>query len=172
MNSFIQSCLDDKRAVILICVARDERAKLHVTVLKERIFAERLGYQVYKEIAVVQGSVNPLPRLFSMAQKKEIDALLMDTPESLARLRNGDLSAALRTAYEFSSLGVEVRFSDYEALNYRPNMQNREGDAEALRKYMQETWQRSVVTEYRAFESSYPDACHKGIYKEKGKGRK
>ena len=32
MNSFIQSCLDDKRAVILICVARDERAKLHVTV--------------------------------------------------------------------------------------------------------------------------------------------
>ena len=57
MNSFIQSCLDDKRAVILICVARDERAKLHVTVLKERIFAERLGYQVYKEIAVVQGSV-------------------------------------------------------------------------------------------------------------------
>ena len=51
-------------------------------------------------------------------------------------------------------------------------MQNREGDAEALRKYMQETWQRSVVTEYRAFESSYPDVCHKGISKEKGKGRK
>ena len=50
----------------LICVVRDERAKLHVTVLKERIFAERLGYQVYKEIAVVQGSVNPLPRLFSI----------------------------------------------------------------------------------------------------------
>ena len=43
MNSFIQSCLDDKWAVILICVARDEREKLHVTVLKERIFAERLG---------------------------------------------------------------------------------------------------------------------------------
>ena len=117
MNSFIQSCLDDKRAVILICVAREEREKLHVTVLKERIFAERLGYQVYEEIAVVQGGFNPLPRLLSMAQKKEIDALLMDTPESLARLRNGDLSAALRTAYEFSSLGVEVRFSDYEALN-------------------------------------------------------
>ena len=171
MNSFIQSCLDDKWAVILICVARDEREKLHVTVLKERIFAERLGYQVFKEIAIVQGSVNPLPRLFSMAQKKEIDVLLMDTPESLAKLRDGDLSAALRTAYEFSCLGVEVRFSDYEALNYRPNMQNREGDAEALRKYMQETWQRSVVTEYRAFESSYPDACHKGIYKEKGKER-
>ena len=78
MNSFIQSCLDDKRAVILICVARDEREKLHVTVLKERIFAERLGYQVYKVIAVVQGAFNPLPRLFSMAQKKEIDVLLMD----------------------------------------------------------------------------------------------
>ena len=66
LNSFVQSFLDDKRAVILICVVRDERAKLHVTVLKERIFAERLGYQVYKEIAVVQGSVNPLPRLFSI----------------------------------------------------------------------------------------------------------
>ena len=70
MNSFIQSCLDDKWAVILICVARDEREKLHVTVLKERIFAERLGYQVYEEIAVVQGGFNPLPRLLSMAQKK------------------------------------------------------------------------------------------------------
>ena len=71
MNSFIQSCLDDKRAVILICVARGERAKLHVTVLKERIFAERLGYQVYKEIAVVQGSVNPLPRLFFLWRRKK-----------------------------------------------------------------------------------------------------
>ena len=72
MNSFIQSCLDDKRAVILICAAREEREKLHVTVLKERIFAERLGYQVYKEIAVVQGAFNPLPRLFSICRNRWI----------------------------------------------------------------------------------------------------
>ena len=104
-----------RRAITFICARPEDSGSLHVRQLIERMNAERAGLTVVCELGGVgeeDGRCSVAEELTSAATHGDMEYLLIDHPTSLANAYGYSQQEARRLAYRFSTMGIDVRFSE------------------------------------------------------------
>lgn len=156
-----------KNAIVLVCADDMRKSRAAASHIQSWIERRWLDCQVSSAYLMTKDDTEKekvCGEIWEAARNREIQYLLLDTPETLANLLDTSISVAQTTAYQLSREGVHVIFTDAPFFSCKPpytvTYYNGTFEKVSLWDYLAIVRRECSEMEYRCKEWANPDLFH------------